>query len=179
MKSIMHDKRDGTCYLCMAAGDYTRKTILEEHHAIHGTANRRLSEKWGLKVYLCPAHHRRIHDSKDGRKDDLYIQRAAQDAFRERYPHEDFRQIFGKNILADDTLPSVSDTADKSCLDAQLKAADDDGINTLMNKRLKQLNDCIHQIMTKRFSKIAVFEALDSTRELVKILEEVERRKAG
>lgn len=118
MKSIMHDKKDGTCYLCRAAGDYTRKTILEEHHAIHGTANRRLSEKWGLKVYLCPAHHRRIHDSKDGRKDDLYIQRAAQDAFRERYPHEDFRQIFGKNILADNTLPSVSDTVDKSCQQA-------------------------------------------------------------
>lgn len=68
---------------------------------------------------------------------------------------------------------------EKTLLDAQLKAADDDGINTLMNKRLKQLNDCIHQIMTKRFSKIAVFEALDNTRELVKILEEVERRKAG
>lgn len=68
---------------------------------------------------------------------------------------------------------------EKTLLDAQLKAADDDGINTLMNKRLKQLNDCIRQIMTKRFSKIAVFEALDSTRELVKILEEVERRKAG
>ena len=118
MKSIMHDKKDGTCYLCMAAGDYTRKTILEEHHAIHGTANRRLSEKWGLKVYLCPAHHRRVHDSKDGRKDDLYIQRAAQDAFRERYPYEDFRQIFGKNILADDTLPSVSDTVDQSCQQA-------------------------------------------------------------
>ncbi|MBR0149467.1 MAG: hypothetical protein IJM23_09820 [Lachnospiraceae bacterium] len=118
MKSIMHDKKDGTCYLCMAAGDYMRKAILEEHHAIHGTANRRLSEKWGLKVYLCPAHHRRIHDSKDGRKDDLYIQRAAQDAFRERYPHEDFRQIFGKNILADDTLPSVSDTVDQSCQQA-------------------------------------------------------------
>lgn len=68
---------------------------------------------------------------------------------------------------------------EKNLLDAQLKAADDDGINTLMNKRLKQLNDCIHQIMTKRFGKMAVFEALDNTRELVKILEEVKRRKAG
>ncbi len=94
----MHDKRDGTCYLCMRDGDYSRMTTLEEHHAIHGTANRRLSERWGLKVYLCPAHHRRIHDAKDGSPDDVYIKVNAQRAFEKRYPKKDFLKIFGKNF---------------------------------------------------------------------------------
>lgn len=98
MKSIMHDKRDGTCYLCMAMGDYSRQTCLEEHHCIHGTANRRLSERWGLKVYLCPAHHRRLHDRREGREDDIYIKVNAQRAFEKRYPGKSFLEIFGKNF---------------------------------------------------------------------------------
>lgn len=57
MKSIMHDKKEGTCYLCKRlCGDYYRKTT-QEHHAIFGTAGRRLSERYGLKVYLCMEHH--------------------------------------------------------------------------------------------------------------------------
>jgi len=107
MKSIMHDKRDGTCYLCMAAGDFSRQMCLEEHHCIHGTANRQLSERWGLKVYLCPAHHRRLHNNEDGRKDDIYVMLAAQAAFKSRYPDKDFKSIFGRNII--DTLPSGSE----------------------------------------------------------------------
>jgi len=99
MKSIMHDKRDGTCYLCMAAGDYSRQTCLEEHHCIHGTANRQLSERWGLKVYLCPAHHRHLHSDRDGRIADVYCQMAAQRAFTSRYPDKDFKAIFGRNII--------------------------------------------------------------------------------
>jgi hypothetical protein len=48
MKSIM--QRDiEHCYIC--GGRAT-----EEHHCIYGTANRKLSEKYGLKVYMCPYH---------------------------------------------------------------------------------------------------------------------------
>ena len=45
------------CYLCgrNANADYYG---LDEHHIFFGTANRRLSEKYGLKVYLC---HDRCH----------------------------------------------------------------------------------------------------------------------
>ena len=57
-KSIMHQK-DGTCYLCMMLkGDYDDHKITEEHHAVFGTANRNIAEHYGLKVYLCPEHHR-------------------------------------------------------------------------------------------------------------------------
>ena len=58
MKSILHDKGSRTCFLCMKLGDYSEKAVLEEHHIFGGNPNRKHSEKYGLKVYLCPEHHR-------------------------------------------------------------------------------------------------------------------------
>ena len=58
MKSIMHDKRDRTCYLCMMLhDDDSMKAVLQEHHIFGGTANRKISERYGIKVYLCLDHH--------------------------------------------------------------------------------------------------------------------------
>ena len=57
MKSIMHDKSEGTCYLCkLLHSDWSRKATTE-HHVIHGTAGRKIAEQMGLKVYLCSDHH--------------------------------------------------------------------------------------------------------------------------
>ena len=57
MKSILHDKTEGTCYLCkLLYEDYSRKPTTE-HHILHGTANRKVAERLGLKVYLCFVHH--------------------------------------------------------------------------------------------------------------------------
>lgn len=48
----MQDKADGYCYLCARLyGIYDRQENLQEHHVIFGRANRKLSEKYGLKVY--------------------------------------------------------------------------------------------------------------------------------
>lgn len=104
MKSIMHDKRDRTCYLCMMLhGDDSIKTVLHEHHIFGGTANRRLSEKYGLKVYLCLAHHltgpEAVH--KDA-KVAILLKQEGQQAFKKRYPDMDFMKIFGKNYLIED-----------------------------------------------------------------------------
>lgn len=105
MKSIMHDRKDGTCYLCMKLhGDYSRKSVLQEHHAIGGTANRKKSEAYGLKVYLCPPHHlnglspEAVHENIKIRR---YVEAAAQEAFEEHYPEKDFREVFGKNTGAE------------------------------------------------------------------------------
>lgn len=102
MRSIMHNKQDGTCYLCMMlSGDYGTK-ITQEHHVVFGTSNRRLSERYGLKVYLCMKHHGHdggpdaVHRNKDIRR---MLDKEAQKAFESRYPDEDFRMIFGKNYL--------------------------------------------------------------------------------
>lgn len=51
MKSIMQ-KKDGTCYLCRRLHGDTAPKATQCRHVVFGTANRKLSEKHGLKVYL-------------------------------------------------------------------------------------------------------------------------------
>lgn len=101
MKSIMHDKRDRTCYLCMRLhGDYDTRAWLQEHHVMAGTANRRMSEKYGLKVYLCLQHHlegpEAVH--KNGKIAGM-LKQEAQKAFIRKYPNLSFRDIFGISYL--------------------------------------------------------------------------------
>ena len=62
--SIMYKSPD-RCFIC---GKFTP---LEEHHVWHGTANRRLADKDGLTVYLCPECHRELHDK--GKADRLLM----------------------------------------------------------------------------------------------------------
>lgn len=100
MKSIMHEK-DGTCYLCMKLHRfYGKHGNTEEHHVIHGTANRKLSEKYGLKVYLCLNHHREGKEAVHrNRENDLLLKKDAQRAFEKKYSRKDFREIFGINYI--------------------------------------------------------------------------------
>lgn len=102
-KSIMHQK-DGTCYLCMMLkGDYDDHKITEEHHAVFGIANRSCAERWGLKAYLCPEHHRTGEESvHKNYKIAKYLQEKAQEVFERKYPKESFREIFGKNFKLED-----------------------------------------------------------------------------
>lgn len=104
MKSIMQ-KKDGTCYLCRVLhADYSIKQT-QEHHAIHGMGRRKLSEKYGLKVYLCLKHHtadggpEAVHRNAES---DLLVKQAAQRAFEKRWPEFNFREIFGKNYLEEE-----------------------------------------------------------------------------
>ena len=100
-KSIMHNKKDGTCYLCILLnGDCTTRTGLQEHHVMSGTANRKLSEKYGIKVYLCIQHHifgpSAVHNNINMQR---ILQRKAQETFEKRYSHEKWMEDFGKNFL--------------------------------------------------------------------------------
>lgn len=94
MKSIIQDEKE--CYICGT----TR--WLEEHHIFEGTANRKLSEKYGLKIWLCHRHHNEV---PDGVHFDKWmrdrIKRITQIKFMEHYNKtiEDFIKIFGKNYL--------------------------------------------------------------------------------
>lgn len=105
MISIMHRKSDKTCYLCMAIHlEYSTQSILEEHHVIYGKGKRTLSEKYGLKVYLCPNHHRDSiesvhHNTANNLSFDCMLKQKAQQAFEERYPKLSFIEIFGKNYI--------------------------------------------------------------------------------
>ncbi len=102
-KSIMQEKNDGQCYLCrLLHRDYSVKTVREEHHVMGGTANRKLSEKYGLKVYLDPDHHQygpeAVHKNAEVAK---ILHKEAQKAFEERYPDLNFREIFGRSYLTE------------------------------------------------------------------------------
>ena len=94
--SIMHDGE--SCYICgrNGCGD-----PLEWHH-VFGGANRKLSEKYGLKVRLCG---KRCHN---GGKESVHInadvrhalQEEAQIKFEETYTDENFFVLFGKNYIS-------------------------------------------------------------------------------
>ncbi len=92
---------DGRCYLCQMLGDYSEKHT-EEHHCIFGTSARKLSEKYGLKVYLCADHHRlgktAVHNNH---KIAALLQDQAQRAYTEYFSENDFMLIFGRNYILD------------------------------------------------------------------------------
>lgn len=112
-KSIMQDKRGGECYLCNSLLEIDAPAPnREEHHIMYGTANRRLSEHYGLKVYLCPYHHRTGPEAAHrSRRTDLLLKRAAQRAFEQKYGREKWMEVFGRNYLdqdTDDTQPEAA-----------------------------------------------------------------------
>lgn len=92
MKSIVQlDKRcykSGTTY------------GLELHHIFFGTANRKLSDKYGLTVWLTPFWHR---DGKNGvhfnKRFDLELKQVGQRIFEQNHTREEFVKIFGRNYL--------------------------------------------------------------------------------
>lgn len=99
-KSILHNKEDSTCYLCMLLdGNDRPHAWLHEHH-IFGGPNRDFSEAYGLKVYLCVEHHEtgkmaahRCQETQD------LLHKIGQREFEEHYPDKNFREIFGKEYL--------------------------------------------------------------------------------
>lgn len=100
-KSIMQDEKE--CYLCRRmVGDKIPlpDVWLESHHVFSGTANRKLSERYGLKVWLCHWHHNEpptgAHFNAEAAD---VLHQAGQKAFEQRYPALDFKAIFGKNYL--------------------------------------------------------------------------------
>ena len=101
MKSIIQENKK-VCYLCKTiyGKDYERNDT-EEHHIFPGN-NRKNSEKYGLKVYLCPECHQfgpeAVHKFPN-QGNDLLLKQIAQAKFKKHYPNLDFMQIFGQNYL--------------------------------------------------------------------------------
>lgn len=92
-KSIIQNEKE--CFIC-GATDW-----LEEHHVFEG-ANRKLSEKYGLKVWLCHFCHNEpplgVHHNKARM---LKLKQIGQRKFMKYYNKtaDEFRVIFGKNYL--------------------------------------------------------------------------------
>lgn len=91
-RSIIQTEKE--CYVCGTTYN------LHEHHCIYGTANRKQSEKYGLKVWLCLEHHtgqRGVHHNKDL---DTQLKKLAQTRFEAEYGQNiRFRDVFGKNYI--------------------------------------------------------------------------------
>lgn len=100
-KASILQKKDGRCYLCMMQGDFRIKWT-EEHH-VFGGPRRWISEAEGLKVYLCPMHHRTdtaaVHQNAETRK---MLQEIAQTAWEKEHTHEEWMQLMGKNYREDE-----------------------------------------------------------------------------
>lgn len=94
-KSILQPKGCKTCYACK------REVQTEEHHIFFGTANRPMSEKYGLKVRLCIPCHRGDKTGVHGgnRELDLKLKQVAQKTFEQKYGHKTFMAVFGKNYI--------------------------------------------------------------------------------
>lgn len=95
MKSIISN--DGKCFIHQK---YLHMDIpgTEEHHCIHGWANRKLADQDGLTVKLCYTCHRLLHDKGYHDKD---LQAWAQMAWME-YNNKsiaDFIARYGKSYL--------------------------------------------------------------------------------
>lgn len=74
-------------------------TELECHHVMSGTANRRLSDQYGLVVWLCREHHTGDTGVHKNRKKADSLKRLAQIAFEARHSHDEWMQVFKKNYL--------------------------------------------------------------------------------
>ena len=91
-KSIIVNCMDN-CFVC--GSPYT-----EVHHVIYGTANRKLSDKYGLVVPLCHEHHRGQTGVHFNRDFDISLKKLAQEKFNAVYgANKSFKDIFGKNYL--------------------------------------------------------------------------------
>lgn len=116
------------CYICRQLlneqGIFKQLTPynLEEHHIMHGTANRKVSERYGLKVYLCIPHHRTgdnaVHRCRDmdlylirkGQQDVLlYIKENAESMCKSRINENKFVMFYGDRIVSKKTGATVKD----------------------------------------------------------------------
>jgi hypothetical protein len=92
-KSIIQ-QGEPRCFYCGS------RVGLERHHVLGGTANRKLSEKYGLWVYCCNRHHT---DPKEGvqynRQMNQSLKRLAQIAFEARHSRAEWMEAFRKNYL--------------------------------------------------------------------------------
>ena len=97
-KSILQGSRE--CWACRNLYNVFNPWRLEEHHIFPGTPRRALSERYGLKVYLCREHHNvppcGVHFDPTLM---LRLQQEGQRAFEKTNSREEFVRLFGKNYL--------------------------------------------------------------------------------
>lgn len=81
------------CHICGSCG------WIETHH-VFGGANRKTSERFGMKVDLCHwCHNEPPNGVHFNRENDLRLKREYQALFEAEQGHEAFIRLFGRNYL--------------------------------------------------------------------------------
>ena len=92
MESLIDTRKE--CYICKTTLN------LHRHHIYFGRANRKNSENYGCWCWLCANHHNFSNFSVHMNRDlDVDIKKLCQKRFEEKYDHEKFMEVFGKNWL--------------------------------------------------------------------------------
>lgn len=86
-------QKEERCYLC------GRRHQLEMHHVVGGTANRKISDKYGLWVWLCHSCHTGTEGAQYDKEKNIQLKQDAQEAFEKLYSHEKWMSLFMKNYL--------------------------------------------------------------------------------
>lgn len=90
MNSILQENK--VCWVCGV--NYQ----LHSHHIFEGFANRKQSEKYDLKVWLCARHHNMSNEGVHFNKElELKLKRLAQKKFEETHTREEFIKAFGRS----------------------------------------------------------------------------------
>lgn len=110
-KSII--QQDASECFCKGMGGECAR-ILETHHCIYGRGRRKISDREGLIVYICSAHHRGTNGvhGKNGEGLSLALKEIAQEAweseYKKTYPYknhadeaarEAWIKLMGRNYL--------------------------------------------------------------------------------
>lgn len=95
---IQQDK--SYCFLC---GSRTGQGLdaLEEHHIFEGNGKRTMSERYGLKVYLCglSCHREGTESAHKCKETKDMLHKLAQTKFEELHSRDEFVLVFGKSYL--------------------------------------------------------------------------------
>lgn len=94
MESILNSD-DSECFSCGVICNP------ELHHIYFGHGNRKVSDRMGFVVYLCPECHRGdygVH-GKYGKELNLSLKRRCQAVFEETHSREEFRKLIGRSYL--------------------------------------------------------------------------------
>ncbi|SDZ88293.1 hypothetical protein SAMN02745687_00932 [Lachnospiraceae bacterium NK3A20] len=112
MKSIITGDTPDRCYICRREIGAGSRHL---HHMIHGSM-RNLAEKYGLTVHLCVDCHTKLHDHG---KEDLRLERIAQEAFERKYSHGEWMQLFRKDFTEESKMPKNTEYCVTSCGNTQ------------------------------------------------------------
>jgi hypothetical protein len=79
----------GRCYICKKYGDTAR-------HEIYGAANRQISKRAGLWIYVCPRCHDVIHLKPDDGLMDRTMKKIGQSKYLESHTREEWLKMIGR-----------------------------------------------------------------------------------